>query len=154
MLYIAHRGLFKGPNSEKENHPDQIASAVAEGFDCEVDLWFNDNKFILGHDSPQYEITDSFLLQWGLWIHCKSLQTLEALIAHKRLRLTNYFWHENDQCTLTNHGYVWTYPGQYLFSRSIMVMPEYTNINIATSAQCHGICSDYVKPIRELRNNR
>ncbi len=40
MIYIAHRGLFQGPDKEKENHPDQIRKALKKRYDCEVDVWW------------------------------------------------------------------------------------------------------------------
>ena len=41
MIYIAHRGLTNGPDAQLENNPFQIAKAVKEGYDCEVDLWIS-----------------------------------------------------------------------------------------------------------------
>ena len=53
----------------------------------------------------------------------------------------HYFWHEEDDYTITSKGFIWTYPGKKLFSNSICVLPEnanYKNIN------CKGICSDFI----------
>ena len=54
MIYIAHRGLFNGPDKEKENSPAQINQALFKGYDVEVDVWFKDGKWFLGHDEPTY----------------------------------------------------------------------------------------------------
>ena len=38
MKFIAHRGLFQGPDKDKENNPDQIYEALGKGFDVEIIL--------------------------------------------------------------------------------------------------------------------
>ena len=62
MRLIAHRGLMYGPNKEIENHPDTIEEAWANDFDCEIDIWRCDGKWFLGHDFPQYEVPNYFLM--------------------------------------------------------------------------------------------
>jgi len=52
MKLIAHRGLTQGPNKELENKPEQIISALDQGYDCEIDLWTVNSDFYLGHDAP------------------------------------------------------------------------------------------------------
>ena len=75
MKFIAHRGLFQGPDKDKENNPDQIYKALGKGFDVEIDLRCdeNDNLF-LGHDYNQYPISKDFLLDSidRFWIHSVS----------------------------------------------------------------------------------
>ena len=46
---------------EKENKPSYIAQAISRGYDCEVDFWFVEGKFALGHDKPQYDIPIEFI---------------------------------------------------------------------------------------------
>ncbi len=46
MILISHRGNIDGPNTDNENKPSYIASAINRGYDCEVDFWFSNNKFI------------------------------------------------------------------------------------------------------------
>ena len=72
MKYIAHRGLFNGPNRELENSPDQIDQALALGYDCEIDLWVVNNELYLGHDGPKYKITKEYLNNDKFWIHAKN----------------------------------------------------------------------------------
>ena len=55
MKLISHRGNLEGPNPERENHPDYIYEAIQAGYDVEIDIWFVDGKFKLGHDEPQYD---------------------------------------------------------------------------------------------------
>jgi len=54
MKFISHRGNLTGPNPERENHPSYILEATANGFEVEIDLWYENGKLILGHDEPQY----------------------------------------------------------------------------------------------------
>ena len=104
---------------------------------------------MLGHDEPLYEVDKAFLQQPGLWIHCKNHEAMPAM----SLLTVNYFWHQEDDITLTSWGYMWTYPGKPLFARSIAVMPEWNmDLDAAARLTCLGICSDYVARIAELRS--
>jgi len=104
MIIISHRANLTGP-SNRENHPDEIERVLKLGIDCEVDLWYTDNKFILGHDKPQYEIDLNFIKKEKLWIHCKNLECLESIVD-----FTHCFWHQDDDYTLTSKGLIWTFP--------------------------------------------
>lgn len=147
MKLIAHRGLVNGPGKEFENKPAQIEVALAMEFDCEIDVWFKDGEWWLGHDEPTYIINFEFLEQSGLWIHAKNLAALYILTGTD----LNYFWHQEDNFTLTSYGYIWTYPGKQLTKNSVMVLPEWDNPELVDieNTKCYGICSDYVQKIRE-----
>ena len=143
MKLIAHRGLMNGPDSNLENVPGQILVTLDMGYDCEIDVRYIDNKWMLGHDYPIFEVPLEFLEQSGLWIHAKNLDALYQL---SKTNL-NYFWHQHDDYTLTSKGYIWAYPGMPLTDNSISVMPEWDKSISLTdySPNCYGICSDYVK---------
>jgi len=143
---IAHRALFNGPDKELENHPDQIRKALKLGYDCEVDVRYIDRQWYLGHDTPDYLVDFDFLEQAGLWIHAKNLDALYVLSAVNKL---NFFWHQNDDYTLTSQGYIWTYPGKPLTKDSVMVMPEWQDETLqnARDADCYAVCSDWVDRI-------
>jgi hypothetical protein len=154
MKYISHRGNLIGPYPDLENRPDYILNAINSGFECECDVWWRDGSWWLGHDKPQYEISEDFLTTKGLWIHAKNTQALHRLA---NFETANYFWHETDQYTLTSHGYIWAYPGSELTSLTICVMPEnaeplYTK---EEKSKCEGICSDYIvlEKLEEIRRN-
>ena len=149
MIYIAHRGLFNGPSKTSENHPNQIAKALKLGFHVEVDIWYVNKKLLLGHDEPKYPIDDNFIDPRKFWIHCKNVEALHYFATHISEKY-NYFWHENDQYTLTSKDYIWTYPGKTLTDKSIMVMPEHTDYTLLNTkdVKCYGICSDYVERIK------
>jgi hypothetical protein len=148
MKLIAHRGLIDGPDKNLENLPGQILLSLQAGYDCEIDIRYIDSKWMLGHDNPDYEIPFEFLEQAGLWIHAKNL---EALYQLEKTNLV-YFWHENDQFTLTSNKFIWTYPGKELTDKSIMVCPEMIDpkLESTVSAKCFGICSDYLLKIQAL----
>lgn len=150
MKFIAHRGLIDGPNSSIENRPLQVKSALDMGLDCEIDLRLIDNRLMLGHDGPQYEVDIDFLHQPGLWIHCKNYAALAWCSTHSRL---NYFWHDTDAYTLTSHKYIWAYPGQAVnYPLTVQVMPEMADPglnNIDWTA--FGVCSDYVLRLQAQR---
>lgn len=148
MILIAHRGLVNGPNKELENKPEQITKALSDGYDCEVDVWRIYDKWFLGHDHPDYQVTYEFLNQPNLWLHAKNLDALKLLIDDEDV---NCFWHQEDDFTLTSWGYIWTYPGKVLTPRSIMVMPEWKDPELKNLRfDCFGICSDYVTKIKGL----
>lgn len=145
MKLIAHRGLINGPDKNLENAPEQIQSALAMGYDCEIDLWVIDHQLFLGHDGPQYPISRDFLEEPGLWIHAKHLDALDWLLTTD----LNYFWHQEDDYTLTSHGWIWAYPGKPVTARSVQVVPELVDPslkNVEWSA--HAVCTDWVKLIQ------
>jgi hypothetical protein len=153
MKLIAHRGLINGPDEIIENHPDQIVSAIDQGFDCEIDLWFDeDSRFYLGHDNPQYPIDKDFVIKHKkhLWIHAKNLKALYWLSTTNNF--FNYFWHQNDDCVITSKGYIWSYPEKPLTDRSVRLMPEWADPEFETVLKnhCYGICSDYVVRIKDI----
>lgn len=151
MIYIAHRGLFQGPSLSKENHPGQIALAIEQGYHVEVDVRYIDGRLVLGHDHPDYEVDEYWLRDNKLWIHCKNVEALYYFTKHHWKY--NFFWHENDQYTLTSFGFIWTYPGKTLTDMSIMVMPEHVDSSLLNTKNvlCYGICSDYIDRIKELQ---
>ena len=149
MKLIAHRGLTQGPNKDLENNPDQILKAISQGYDCEIDLWKINADLWLGHDAPQYPISQKFLDRnyESIWIHAKNLNALYFLTRAAYI----YFWHENDAFTLTSNRYIWTYPDKELTNQSICVMPEWHDPEFKNLNKiCYGICSDYVEKIKNL----
>ena len=137
MYLISHRGNVNGIQLENENKPDYLNLALEKGFDVEVDVRFEYNKFFLGHDNSQYEIDKNFLLNKKVWCHAKNF---EALLALDKIN-AHYFWHQEDDYTITSKGYIWTYPGKKLSKISICVLPETSNYK---KIDCLGICSDFI----------
>ena len=142
MLLIAHRGNLNGPNSNLENSPDYVVDAIQQNFDVEVDVWYTNNQLFLGHDNPEYKIHLDFLLshQSVLWCHAKNIEALNFML-EKDLHC---FWHQEDDYTITNKGYIWAYPDKQVpnLSKSITVMPEWHDTNVSNFS---GVCSDYIE---------
>lgn len=141
MILISHRGNIDGKNVERENHPDYIDEAIALGYAVEVDLWSIEGVLLLGHDNPQYGITQHWLNERvnRLWIHCKNIQAMEWMNTADSFI---YFWHQEDALTLTSFNHIWAYPGKQPIVNSIAVMPEIHNEQVTC---CKGVCSDYIK---------
>ena len=53
MILISHRGNINGKNESLENSKSYIKRALDLGYDVEVDVWFNNKTFYLGHDEPK-----------------------------------------------------------------------------------------------------
>jgi hypothetical protein len=140
MILISHRGNINGPIPESENNPKYIDNTICLGYEVEIDMWWVNNKIYLGHDKPQYEVSDEWLSKriHKLWIHCKNTELLNWI----KNTSFHYFWHENDTITLTSKNYIWVYPGKQPIIGSIAVMPELYNDD---TTQCVGICSDYIQ---------
>ncbi len=148
MLLIAHRGNLEGPNKARENEPSYLKEAIEAGFDVEVDVWkiyHPVTVWRLGHDQPDYNVSEGFLKEIGpnAWFHAKNVFALNGLLALG----FRCFFHVRDAHTLTSDGYIWTYPGETLTSRSIDVMPESYPFHAPrnTSIKPAGICTDIVK---------
>ena len=140
MLLISHRGNIEGPNSQLENHPTRIDSAINLGYDCEIDVRIVDNKIYLGHDNPQHLINILWLhnRKNNLWIHCKDLVTFSKFNTH--YSKFNYFFHESDLGVLTSHHYIWSTNN---VNNGILVMPELFDVEV--NEHTLGVCSDYIK---------
>lgn len=151
--FIAHRGLLHGPDAELENHPEVITRALEEGFGVEFDLNYVDGVWVLGHDKPQYQVPFSFirnLVYVGadmngyprtrlnfhrVFIHLKDMKTVEAFHSLTKDEMEsnlspnaryqyNWFYHVNDQMTITSGGVPWVHPyASYVPAGSAWVVP-------------------------------
>ena len=140
MRLISHRGNLDGKDSKRENNPIYIEDCLKLGFDVEIDVRYIDNKFYLGHDKPEQEVSFKWLNTSGLWIHSKTIETISELAGCHNI---NTFFHDSDECTLTTFGWIWTYPGKLLVNKfSIAVLPE--TIENYDIKHAGGICSDYI----------
>lgn len=150
MKLIAHRGLLNGPDKDIENHPEQIDLALSLGYDVEIDLRVENEHLFLGHDGPQYSISDEWLFErrCSLWIHCKDLASFRYCL--KNQLYLHFFWHDIDDYTLTSKAYVWAYPGkQNAGEKCILVMPELQyELSKIKYLSCFGVCSDFVDEIK------
>ncbi len=139
MILIAHRGNTCGADPTNENSPEYINKALNNGFNVEVDVWYKDGDWFLGHDSGQYVIDFKFLEQECLWLHTKDYNTFSRLLDIGEY--LNFFYHTNEDYVLTSQGFIWAFPGMYGGKDTICVLPE---INNTPTENFGGICSDYV----------
>ena len=70
MILISHRANLDGKNPKTENSPDAIDAAISLRYDVEVDVWYDNGKWFLGHDKPTYAIGFDWLAMrdkrlWG-----------------------------------------------------------------------------------------
>jgi hypothetical protein len=140
---IAHRGNLEGP-SKQENSIQSIYKCFDLDLDVEIDVWWHKGSFWLGHDEPHTLLTtDRILRDQRLWCHAKNLEAA----FHLRRIDAHYFWHQEDDFTLTSKGFFWTYPGKPLTENSIAVMPEW-QIHEETFSSALGVCTDF--PLRYI----
>ena len=152
MKLIAHRANLDGPDPSTENSPEQIISCIEQGYDVEIDVRYDPltDRLWLGHDEPQYMITWFWLAgkQDHLWIHCKDITTLHEF--SDKTSGYNYFWHQEDDYTLTSKQNIWAYPGKTYTENTVIVMPEWNNMNwdMLKATNCFGVCSDYIERLK------
>jgi len=145
MNLISHRGYEDGENTLLENHPTQIKKLLEMGINVEIDVWYIDGKYFLGHEGPKYQVEESFLKLDGLWCHAKNEQALEQMLACE----AHCFWHQGDDYTITSKGQIWAYPGKKTSGKNtVFLFPErYPHID---EQKYDYICTDYV--IKYLKN--
>ena len=137
MKIISHRGNLNGRNPSTENSLPAINIALYHRFDVEIDVWYKNNNWYLGHDKPQHLVDKYFLENKKLWCHAKNLDALNLMIKNKKI---HSFWHQNDDFTLTSKNYIWTYPNKNTTSNSIIVLK---NSKDKISKKCFGVCTDF-----------
>jgi hypothetical protein len=126
---------------EDENSPPYILNALKEGYEVEIDVWFENHKWLLGHDKPQYEVEIGFLQDPRLWCHAKNL----AALTHMLKNDIHCFWHQEDDYTVTSHGHIWVYPGIPANTHSVIVCKSLEETEEHYRAEdVGGICSDFV----------
>jgi len=138
MHLISHRGNLTGPEVDLENNPTQIQRVLDLGYDCEIDVWYIDGEYLLGHDEPTYRIPEYSLMDPKLWCHAKNLDALQQMLKNDKIHC---FWHETDQYTLTSKNFIWTYPGKYASDNCVIV----DNSKNPPNYNCIGVCTDYVE---------
>jgi hypothetical protein len=142
MIFISHRGNIEGP-SELENHPTKVTNALELGFKVEIDVWKIEESLFCGHDFPEFKISLDWLktIKNDLFIHCKNLDALQFFSNQEEDWI--FFWHQEDDFTLTSNLQIWTYPGKVITKDSIAVMPEKIDYNLDELFIAKAICTDY-----------
>ena len=113
---------------------------MSKEYEVEIDVWFVNDSFYLGHDEPLHLISKEFLENEKLWCHAKNEEAFHKMLVNSKIHC---FWHQTDDYTLTSKGFSWVFPGKKVNQNSIWVLPELT-IYKNTMINCLGICSDYI----------
>ena len=142
MILIAHRGLSSGPDANMENTIDAIRRSFDLGFDVELDIWFDKDRFWLGHDSPTYEFNLPTEYVAKYWFHAKNKDALHKLIQYSY----RVFWHEGDDYTLTSWNDIWAYPGVNSQNAiSVITTAPNKDRDYPFINNCRGICSKWIE---------
>jgi len=124
MIRVAHRGNTRGRKPSEENSPEYVQEALSKGFHVEVDVRLFNEEWYLGHDDPQYLVSEEFLENDKLVCHAKNVEAFHRMLKNKKIHC---FWHEQDFCTLTSKGWVWKYPEIYYKGELIAICSDIFN---------------------------
>lgn len=150
IIHISHRGNLK--SNEWDSNPIRVSQVLDSGYHCEIDLWSINKSFYLGHDGPKFEINYDWLESRAskLLIHCKNFASLSEIERRSKSEYNSlhYFWHQQDNYTLTNKGIVICYPGVQAVDRGIqMIAEQWGEVN----KNGYGICSDYIETFKGIK---
>jgi hypothetical protein len=140
---IAHRGLINGPNHSIENSMTTVTEWCRQGRASEIDIWWHQGRFWIGHDEPREPVSPEFLCSEFLWIHAKNPEGfyhLQKLSNEKGLGL-RIFYHTDEDFALTTTGETIILPGLPDMEGWTYMMPEMANMIPTVSGK---ICSDYL----------
>lgn len=157
MKYISHRGNLNGRIESHENHPEYIEAAINAGYDVEIDLRMKDGMMYLGHDVPQYHVSDGWLLAKAkhLWIHTKDFESLNFMLGDSMNRC-NFFAHTADPFVSISHPLnrstkmklIWLHELEQPCSIQHCIVPLLDLESVRHSKlkynDVYGVCSDYV----------
>jgi len=127
-----------GSNPDIENNPEHIQEMLNSWIYVEVDVWYIDKNFYLGHDKPDYHVDLEFLQHKNLWCHAKNFDALQELLKNNII----CFWHQEDDFTITSNKYIWTYPNK-MTGKSSIIVDTSTNWK-HKDYDCYGVCVDYI----------
>lgn len=144
MIKISHRGNIFGPQKEKENSPEYLWNAIESGYNVEADIWYIGKNFYFGHDAPEYKVDPIllFTMSFHTWFHCKNFDALDVM--SNEFNFNKFFWHQQDDYTITSNGYIWTYPNKIVSKKSIIVVTDQSELSKYIDLDIYGVCSDYV----------
>lgn len=165
MIYIAHRGLVSGPDPDIENSPELIENTITshQNISIECDIWVKNGKWWLGHDAPQYQISDKWFETYQNWlfIHAKNIDAVKKLTSMKVIPC--WFFHDKESFTYTSKGHLWQFPHQPA-TNVIINQPEWSlKLQTMTVEQIkydisrlnedlpfRGICSKYINILQKV----
>jgi len=142
MILISHRGNVDGVAIEKENTKSYIQQAIDLGYNVEVDIRYEKDNFLFGHDYGQYDVDLQWLLDRKdkLWVHCKDFTSLSELI-NTEMRI---FYHQNEDYTIISDGHIWAHNLTKVDDKCIIPLLNKKKLRNWKGTDVYGICSDYV----------
>ena len=146
MVLISHRGNVNGRVLDRENTEQYIDDAIALGYDVEIDVWYQDANYWLGHDNPERVIDLRWLLKRkdNLWIHCKNFRALSSLSDHLTV-----FYHSQEAYTLISNGLIWAHNIHDVDDKCIIPLLDDKDVEQWKPVHVHGVCSDYVEALND-----
>jgi hypothetical protein len=133
-----------GSNPSRENSPSYIDTAISAGYDVEVDINYFGGKFYLGHDTHDYEISESWMenRKNNLWFHCKNLDSAEELC---RLSNFQFFCHSTDVFVLTSTNHIWVHDLSMNLNKSCIIpLLSIDDLSNYDKDIVYAICTDYI----------
>jgi len=139
---IAHRGLIDGPKHEIENSITTITEWCRQGKASEIDIWWHQGRFWIGHDEPREPVGPEFLHSEYLWIHAKNPEAFYQLqkLSNERGWGLRIFYHTDEDYALTTTGETIILPGLPDIEGWTYMMPEMRDIVPTVAGK---ICSDF-----------
>jgi hypothetical protein len=145
MKLISHRGNIVGPNPSRENSPSYIDIAISAGYEVEVDINYKNGIFYLGHDTPDFEISEKWMIERreNIWLHCKNLEA--AIQLSKISNNLQFFCHTSDPYVLTSTNHIWVHDLKMNIGDNCII-PLLNEIDIKeyNSGVVYAVCTDYV----------
>ena len=145
MKLISHRGNIVGPKPDRENKPSYIDTAISAGYEVEVDINYINGKFYLGHDTPDYEITEKWmaLRKDDIWFHCKNLEAASKLADTSEDY--KFFCHSSDSFVLTSKNLMWVHDlSMELDTRCIIPLLSDIDVKKYNGNIPYAVCTDYI----------
>lgn len=144
MRLISHRGNIIGPNPNRENTPSYIDCAIGGSYDVEVDISYINDKFYLGHDEPNIEISETWMLKRkdNIWFHCKNISAAAKLSEMGNFK---YFCHTNDQFSLISTSHIWVHDlNLKLDHKCVIPLLCHADVKNYNGEFVYAICTDYI----------
>jgi hypothetical protein len=144
MKLISHRGNINGLNPSRENSPSYIDTAISAGYEVEVDINYMKGKFYLGHDTPDYEISERWMenRKNSIWFHCKNLDAATELC---KLSNFKFFCHKSDLFVMTSTNHIWVHDLEMNLSKKCIIplLSDNDLINYK-GGLVYAVCTDYI----------
>ena len=147
MKLISHRGNINGVRPEEENTTEYVDRAIKLGYDVEIDVWFKDNFFYLGHDGPERIVSLDWLLarSKNLWIHCKNFESLSFLCDFDLI----LFFHEKEDYTIISNKKIWAHNLSNIDDKCVIPLLTKNQITNWIKQPVYGVCSDFIEILND-----